>query len=48
MQKMEKNGDVLLDKNSFATSYSKAFSRKPIIYNFFKDKLQLHWRCSVK
>ena len=30
MQKMEKNGDVLLDKNSFATSYSKAFFRESL------------------
>ena len=55
MQKIEKkkweyNGDIflLLDKNSFATSRSRTFSWKPKIYNYFKDKLQLHRRCSVK
>ena len=39
---------MLLGKNLFAASHWKAFLWTPTLHNFFKDKLQLHGRCSVK
>ena len=39
---------LLLDKNSFAASHSKTFLWTPTVWNFFKDKLQLNRRRSVK